>query len=163
MRKFIVTYPRFGDFNIIPPSGQFLDFSQIAVDQFQSAAEISQLSLQMTGNDIIRTTADPVWKMSILGESAIMRQANFMLQLLQQSGTNGERADTNEFLVDFIHWLDGQNIKRLVPMFGNDPHSERTWASGGGFLAEWEGQPPASVYAVQLHKLYVIYYELEDE
>ena len=163
LRKFLVSYPRYKDYGIVPPHGEFVDFTQISMGQFASSDDISQLSLQMTGNNIVRTSKDPSWDMDILGDVSVQRQANFMLQLLQNAGSSGEQADTSEFLLDFTHWIDEQNILRKAPIFGDDPLSERTLASGGGYLADWADNTTAAIYAVQLHKLYTKIYNINEE
>lgn len=159
MRKFIISYPNWEKWGIQPTRGWFLNFSDISIDWFQSAQDVAQLALQMTGSDIIRTSADPVRQPYINGSISITRQINFTLNILQHSGVSGQRADTNEFLLDFIAWLDEQDILRNAPVFGDEPKEERAWATNGSFIAEWEGTSPASVYGVQIHKTYTTKYK----
>lgn len=159
MRKFIISYPNWNKWGIAPARGFFTNFTDIAADWFQSSTDVAQLALQMTGSNIIRTSTDPVWQPYIDGSKIITRQMNFMLNVLQFSGVSGQRADTNEFLLDFIEWVDEENIMRRTPLFGDDHQMERTWATNGGFVAEWDGQQPASVYAIQIHQYYSKKYE----
>lgn len=161
MRQFIIGYPRWEDFNIRPSRGIFNeDFTAMSVGWFQSSSNISQLALEYYGSSIMRTGSDPVRAVAINGYETVTRQANFSLLLLQNSDTSGVRADTSEFLLDFVEWVDDQDRLRKVPVFGDDPKGERTWATSGVHLADWDDKTrEASVYQVLLHKIYTKTYE----
>ena len=120
MRRFIISYPRWRDFNVVPLRGNFeADMSKVSVEWFQSASNISQLALRFMGSEVLQLSADPTYQTSVRGEKTVTRQANFALLVLQSSGTSKERADTSEFLFDFIEWVDEQNVLGDIPRFGN--------------------------------------------
>ena len=111
---------------------------------------------------MIRESRDPVWSQDVLGMTSVKRQYNYIFQLLQSSGTAGERSDTAEFLDDYTEWIDEMNAKRKIPMLGDEPQDERIWTTGAGFIAEWDGFP-ASVYTMQLHIQRTKIYEMMEE
>ena len=161
MREFLVSFPRWDTYGITPSRGFFNTITQISPDWFQSTSDVSQLSLQSIGSEIIRETSEPTYHGDVLGRTEVKRQYNYLFQLLQHSGTAAERADTSAFLDDYTNWVDEMNINRKIPILGDDPLEERLWVTGAAFLAEWEGQP-ASVYTMSIHNIRTKIYETEE-
>lgn len=153
MVEFILTYPSWEYFEIKNPHG----FApNIDIGDFASGDTVAQLALDYVGSIVISNASD------ILMDQIITRQANFQLLLLQSSGDNVFRTDVTDFLYDFERWIDYKQARRETPILGDEPYDERMWADNGSFFSQWEGQA-ASVYMIQLHKIYKNYYDMEED
>ena len=96
----------------------------------------------------------------ILGNVTVENQYNFALYfvLLKSSGDDDSAADNASMLMDFQDWVQEQSIRRLVPVFGDEPRKETVKAQNGAlYAADEEG---TAIYTVQLSVNFIKHYEV---
>ena len=99
-------------------------------------------------------------KEDILGNVTVENQYNFALYFLMcKSPGDDEGAKRNaDLLMDFQTWVQGQSVRRLVPVFGDEPTKETVKAQNGTIIeASSEG---VALYMVQLAINFIKHYEV---
>ena len=80
------------------------------------------------------------------------RQANFQIWLLRKSNHNPYRQEIADFLFNFEQWVEHCQAYGLAPKLSQTREGrieEVMEASGGAYVAEWDGKE-SSLYAVQI-------------
>ncbi len=96
----------------------------------------------------------------ITGGVTVENQYNFALYfvLLKSPDDDAVAADNAALLMDFQQWVQDQSLRRLAPVFGDDPDGEIIKAQNGAlFAANEEG---VAIYTVQLSVNFNKYYEV---
>lgn len=96
----------------------------------------------------------------IMGNITVENQYNFALYfvLLKSPGDDEGATDNAALLMDFQRWVQEQSIRKLVPVFGDDPDEETVKAQNGTLYAtDEEG---TAIYMVQLSVNFIKYYEV---
>ncbi len=96
----------------------------------------------------------------IVGNVTVENQYNFALYFvfLKDPGDDQGATDNATWLMDFQRWVQEQSIRKLVPVFGDDPKMETVKAQNGAlYAADEEG---AAIYTVQLSINYIKIYEV---
>lgn len=96
----------------------------------------------------------------ILGNTTVRNQYNFGLYyvFLKAPGDNAGALINADWIMDFQMWIQEQSIRRLVPIFGDDPQSEKIRAQNGVLYAtDEEG---TATYMVQLSVEFLKHYEV---
>ena len=158
LRQFLISFPDWEEYGLAPPTGKFVGLSQIAAGSFGKAAGTTQLALQYTGSSPVRTGSDPLFATYVRGDRQVTRQASFDFLIMQRSVTSGERADMTEFLWAFTEWLDAQAHAGTAPKMGDEPATERIWATNGGTIGIHE-EGKASLYLLNIHIEYIKHYD----
>jgi hypothetical protein len=99
-------------------------------------------------------------KEDILGNTTVENQYNFALYfVLAKAPEDDEGAAENaDWLMDFQRWVQEQSIRRLAPIFGDEPKSETIKAQNGKVeAADEEG---TGIYMVQLSINFTKFYEV---
>ena len=111
-------------------------------------------SIDPSGLIEVSRTAD------IMGGVTVENQYNFALYfvLLKSPGDDTGATDNAALLMDFQQWIQEQSLRRLAPVFGDDPDAETIKAQNGAlFAANEEG---VAIYTVQLSINFIKYYEV---
>lgn len=96
----------------------------------------------------------------IMGGVTVENQYNFALYfvLLKSPDDDTGATDNAALLMDFQRWIQEQSLRRLAPVFGDDPDAETIKAQNGAlFAANEEG---VAIYTVQLSINFIKYYEV---
>ena len=96
----------------------------------------------------------------ITGDITVENQYNFALYfvLLKSPDDDTGATDNAALLMDFQRWIQDQSLRRLAPVFGDDPDAETIKAQNGAlFAANEEG---VAIYTVQLSINFIKYYEV---
>lgn len=96
----------------------------------------------------------------ITGDITVENQYNFALYfvLLKSPDDDTGATDNAALLMDFQQWIQEQSLRRLAPVFGDDPDAETIKAQNGAlFAANEEG---VAIYTVQLSINFIKYYEV---
>ena len=96
----------------------------------------------------------------IMGGVTVENQYNFALYfvLLKSPDDDTGATDNAALLMDFQQWIQEQSLRRLAPIFGDDPDAETIKAQNGAlFAANEEG---VAIYTVQLSINFIKYYEV---
>ena len=96
----------------------------------------------------------------IMGGVTVENQYNFALYfvLLKSPDDDTGATDNAALLMDFQRWIQEQSLRRLAPVFGDDPDVETIKAQNGAlFAANEEG---VAIYTVQLSINFIKYYEV---
>ena len=96
----------------------------------------------------------------IMGGVTVENQYNFALYfvLLKSPDDDTGATDNAALLMDFQQWIQEQSLRRLAPVFGDDPDAETIKAQNGAlFAANEEG---VAIYTVQLSINFIKYYEV---
>lgn len=96
----------------------------------------------------------------ITGGVTVENQYNFALcfVLLKSPDDDKGATDNAALLMDFQRWVQDQSIRRLAPVFGDDPDLEEVKAQNGAlYAADEEG---TAIYMVQLSINFIKYYEV---
>lgn len=96
----------------------------------------------------------------IMGNVTVENQYNFALYfvLLKSPGDDEGATDNAALLMDFQRWVQEQSIRKLVPVFGDDPDLETAKAQNGAlYAADEEG---TAIYTVQLSINFIKNYEV---
>lgn len=96
----------------------------------------------------------------IMGNVTVENQYNFALYfvLLKSPGDDEGATDNAALLMDFQRWIQDQSIRRLAPVFGDDPDTETIKAQNGAlYAADEEG---TAIYMVQLSINFIKFYEV---
>jgi hypothetical protein len=99
-------------------------------------------------------------KEDILGNVTVENQLNFTLYfvLLKAPDDDKGAAENADMLMDFQRWVQEQSIRRLVPVFGDEPEKETAKAQNGTiYAADEEG---TAMYTVQLAINFIKKYEV---
>lgn len=72
---------------------------------------------------------------NVMGDITVENQYNFGLFYVLASG-DGENTDANtEWILGFQQWIQEQSVRRLAPVFGDEPGTERIQACNGALYA----------------------------
>lgn len=85
----------------------------------------------------------------IMGNVTVENQLNFALYfvLLKAPDDDAGATDNAAMLMDFQRWVQEQSIRRLIPVFGDEPEAEIVKAQNGAlYAANEEG---VAIYTVQ--------------
>ena len=96
----------------------------------------------------------------ILGNITVENQYNFALYFvfLKDPGDDQGATDNADWLMDFQRWVQEQSIRKLVPIFGDEPDRETVRAQNGSlYAADEEG---TAIYTVQLSINFIKHYEV---
>lgn len=140
MRKWISTYP---GYDILR------EFKVDYTDQIPSNGGIFPAGLV----EISR-------KEDILGNVTVQNQINFGLYFvfLKAPGDDAGAAVNADWIMDFQTWVQEQSVRRLAPVFGDEPKTERIQAQNGVLYdTDEEG---TAVYMVQIAVSFTKYYEV---
>ncbi len=99
-------------------------------------------------------------KEDVLGNVTVENQLNFALYfvLLKSPGDDAGATDNAVMLLDFQRWVQEQSIRRLVPVFGDEPGKETVKAQNGALYAtDEEG---VAIYTVHLSINFIKKYEV---
>ena len=89
-------------------------------------------------------------KRDICGNTTVQNQYNFGLYYVfpKDPGDSAGAAVNADWIMEFQRWIQEQSIRRLAPVFGDEPRAERIRAQNGVlYAAENEG---TATYMVQL-------------
>lgn len=86
----------------------------------------------------------------VLGNVTVENQYNFGLYYVLEKAPGDDPGATfnAEWLMDFQGWVQEQSARRLAPVFGHEPHTERITAQNGVLYADDE--EGTATYMVQL-------------
>lgn len=129
-----------------------LPVQALKVDYFSSHPDDG--SIDPSGLIEVSRSAD------IMGNITIENQLNFALYftLLKSPGDDQGATDNADLLLDLQKWLQEQSLRRLAPIFGDDPDREVIMAQNGALhLTDEEG---IGIYTVQLSINYIKHYEV---
>lgn len=129
-----------------------LPVRQLQVDYFSVHPDDG--SIDPSGLIEVSRTAD------IMGNVTAENQLNFALYftLLKSPGDDPGATENADMLLDLQKWIQEQSIKKLVPVFGDDPDSETVKAQNGALhLTDEEG---VGIYTLQLSINYIKFYEV---
>ena len=77
---------------------------------------------------------------------------------LKSPGDDADATENADLLMDFQNWVQEQSVRRLVPVFGDDPKSETIKAQNGAII---EASPEGvALYMVQLSINFIKHYEV---
>lgn len=96
----------------------------------------------------------------ILGNVTVHSQYNFGIYyvFLKDPGNDTLAKVNADWIMDFQKWVQEQSVRRLAPVFGDDPRSERISAQNGVlYEADEEG---TATYMVQLAVEFTKKYEV---
>ena len=96
----------------------------------------------------------------ILGNVTVENQYNFALyfMLLKSPGDDADATENADLLMDFQSWVQEQSVRRLAPVFGDDPKRETVKAQNGAII---EASPEGvALYMVQLSINFIKHYEV---
>lgn len=96
----------------------------------------------------------------ITGDVTVENQYNFALYfvLLKSPDDDTGATDNAALLMDFQRWIQEQSLRRLAPVFGDDPDAETIKAQNGAlYAANEEG---VAIYTVQLSINFIKYFEV---
>lgn len=99
-------------------------------------------------------------KEDILGNVTVENQYNFALYFAMfKAPRDDDGAKLNaDLLLDLQMWVQEQSIRRLVPVFGDEPNRETIKAQNGAII---EASPEGvAVYMVQLSINFIKHYEV---
>ena len=144
-----------------------LDLMREFVESYPDADMLSALNIDYT--DKIPNCAglfpDGLVEVSrhydIFGNAYVTNQYNFALYTLMEKAPGEDAgAEANaEWQMGFQEWVQRQSIYGNVPVFGDEPRSERIVAQNGAiYSADDEG---TAVYAIQIAVTFVRHYEKE--
>lgn len=111
-------------------------------------------SIDPSGVQIISTTED------ILGNKSVVQQYNFGVYyvLTKDPGDDAGATDNADWVLEFQEWVNEQSLRRLAPIFGDNPAMERIKAQNGSVTqASAEG---VAIYMVQLSVNFTKNYEV---
>lgn len=96
----------------------------------------------------------------IMGNITVENQLNFGLYfvLLKSPGDDEGATENADLLMDLQQWIQEQSLRRLTPIFGDDPDAETIKAQNGAVYAANEGG--TAIYMVQLSINYIKHYEV---
>lgn len=140
VREWLNTYP-----GIMPMKGLKVDYYSPNPDNG---------SIDPSGLVEVSRTED------ILGNVTVENQYNFALYfvLLKAPGDDEGATENADLLMDFQNWVQEQSVRRLVPVFGDEPRRETIKAQNGAvYAADEEG---TAVYTVQLSINFIKHYEV---
>lgn len=98
-------------------------------------------------------------KQDILGNTTVQNQYNFGLYyvFVKDPGDSAGAQVNADWLMDFQLWVQDQSIRKMAPVFGDEPRTERIRAQNGVlYAAEDEG---TATYMVQLSVEFTKYFQ----
>lgn len=98
-------------------------------------------------------------KQDIWGNTTVRNQYNFGLYYVfpKDPGDNEGATVNADWIMEFQLWIQEQSIRRLAPVFGDEPRAERIRAQNGAlYAADEEG---TATYMVQLSVEFTKYYQ----
>jgi hypothetical protein len=96
----------------------------------------------------------------IEGNTLVERTVQMSIYVRRFGFDDYRRQNVADFISDFIHWAEEQQIAELTPRFGDtDFHREEFNISGGMLWGTVEGQPGIQDYMFQLNIKYYLWYE----
>ena len=96
----------------------------------------------------------------VLGNVTVENQYNFGLYYVLTKAIEDDVGATEnaDWVMDFQKWVQEQNIRHLVPAFGDEPHTETIKAQNGElYAADNEG---TAIYLIQLSVNFTKRYEV---
>ena len=140
IRKWLLTYPQIGR------------LQGLNIDYYSEQPDNS--SIAPSGLVEISRTED------ILGNVTVQNQYNFGLYFVMIKAPEDDAGATEnaDWLMEFQKWVQEQSIRRLAPVFGDDPRSETIKAQNG--VNEYADQEGTGIYAVQLSINFTKIYEV---
>ena len=96
----------------------------------------------------------------ILGNITVENQLNFTLYFvfLKAPGDDAGATENADMLLHFQRWVQEQSIRKLVPVFGDDPKTETVKAQNGSIYSAAEDG--TAMYTVQLAVNFIKKYEV---
>ena len=140
IRKWLLTYPEIGR------------LQGLNIDYYSEQPDNS--SIAPSGLVEISRTED------ILGNVTVQNQYNFGLYFVMIKAPEDDVGATEnaDWLMEFQRWVQEQSIRRLVPVFGDDPRSETVKAQNG--VNEYADREGTGIYVVQLSINFTKIYEV---
>lgn len=129
-----------------------LPVKDLKVDYFSSHPDDG--SIDPSGLIEVSRTAD------IMGNVTVENQLNFALYftLLKSPADDQGATENADLLLDLQKWIQEQSLRRMTPVFGDDPDEETIKAQNGALHLTNEGG--IGIYTVQLSVNYIKYYEV---
>lgn len=140
IREWLNTFPQIGK------------LQGLNVDYYSAQPDNS--SIAPAGLQVISQRED------ILGNIVVENQYSFSLEfvLMKSPGDDVGATENADWLLAFQEWVQEQSVRRLVPIFGDDPKSETVKAqNGANTYADIEG---TGIYTVLLSVNFIKKYEV---